>query len=134
MRAPSHLTIMHQVRRNVLADLLVRSGDSEFHREALKTFLALEPININTDIYFNLANSNQTTLGLVQIESPRILYDNPKPRLEGYNKRHFKGYVRQCFRYVFVGILLRYLPRVLSFERQVKPLTIVMKDFTVKDK
>lgn len=134
MSAPSHLTVMHQVRHNVLADLMARSADSEFHRQELKTFLALEPVTINSDIYFNLANSNHTTLGMVRFESPVILRDNPKPKLEGLNKQHFKNYVRQWVRYIFVGILVRYLPRVLTFEPQVKPLTIVSKDFTVKDK
>ncbi len=133
MSAPSHLTIMQQVRHNVLADLMHRATHSDFHRQELKTFLAMEPVTLNTDIYFNVANSNPTTLGMVRIDTPTILRDNPFPKLGSLRFDDLKNYPRQWVRYIVLKILLRYLPRVLAFEPQVKPVTIVLNDFTVKN-
>ncbi len=110
----SHLTVMQVVRRNILEELLQKSTSSEVYRDELVQFITLEPMNLTPEIFARVRKILGGELALGNFPTFSILDHNPRPYVESWGPTGLKNYVRQWFRYVICKIILRFLPRLIT--------------------
>lgn len=112
----SHLTVMHQVRRQVLPHLLQTAETDEKARDELLNFLTFEPAVPTEHIRGQLQDASffQRCFGV----QPRIIsiYENPYPRLMSWKPRYLRIYFREFCLYTFTRFLHRCLHRVIKIE------------------
>jgi hypothetical protein len=123
-----HQTIMRQVRRNLVTELLDHADKGPRQRNELLQFLAFEPVELTEDVYNRLAHLQTTAVLFGRMRQPVISNENPKPIFNSLSPRDLRSYAKQWCRYLFMKVFLKGLHRGLLMQDELRAMQMATFD------
>jgi hypothetical protein len=120
----SNQTVLNQIRRNLTDQMLGQIERGENHSDEFMRFLALEPVQLNWDIYERLTRAVPMRMGMGRIPQWRIQFHNPIPVLRsgGFHDRWL--FFKEKIRFRVKAVFLKWLSQHLVYETQ--PVSLVV--------
>jgi hypothetical protein len=120
----SNQTVLTQIRRNLTDRMLGQIERGEDHADEFMRFLALEPVQLNWDIYERLTRALPMRMAMGRVPHIRINFHNPKPVLRsgGFHDRWI--FLKEKIRFRIKEIFLKWLSQHLVYETQ--PVSLVV--------
>lgn len=117
-------TILNQVRHNVVCNLALSAETNSTDKRLLLDLLSHEDMAISDDVFRKALNVSGGSVGFVKVTRPVIDHFNPRPHLTGYRPNDLKVYIKVWLRFISVGFLLKFLPRILKFETETRAFVV----------
>ena len=121
--------VMRQIRKNLLDRFLseAESGDGRF--DEFVRFVALEPVEINEDVFERISRLTEKTIGFGRIPSVRIGPIIPKPQFGGFGFGSVLKYIKQVLVSALSRVFRKMLIRLLIIEERPSSLMITKLNY-----
>lgn len=132
MTTLSHTSVMGQVQKNKIFGLIqaiesqetVPEETERFKRE-LYEMLMNEPTPLSEETFRMALGYSEPKIGFVRGIRPIFDTHNPKPKLTGYDFNSLRVYLKLVFRYMALRFLIKFLPRILRFETDMRTFVVI---------
>ena len=129
MTGVSHETVLQQVRKNILTELLDGAKGDIRTRNELFEFLAFESAAVDADVYRRLASLESTKTLVGRVRVPTLSIENVRPVLSGWSStnpvRFLYRYITQWFWYFYVRMFVAGLRRCVWMHDEIRAFQLV---------